>query len=207
MNLSQATLHFIKQCSRKVAFRMKHQHEPAQQHSFNRNQPNPTYMKKVIDFLKSETLVFLTLVFVLIAQIIHSMYIFERIRVADMSFHIGAYHITALNWTHALIFSVAIESAILMFILNGKRLPSKIYAVASFATNILYYGTWKLDYPEMVATVIASSMLAGSIWFFSDLFAEKIELLPFGQSQEELKKFLATQELEERNKMTFKKVI
>jgi hypothetical protein len=207
MNLSRATLHFIKQCSRKVALRMKHKHEPSQHHAFNRNQPNPTYMKKVIDFLKSETLVFLTLVFVLIAQIIHSMYIFERIRVADMSFHIGGYHITALNWTHALIFSVAIESAILMFILNGKRLPSKIYAVASFATNILYYGTWKLDYPEMVATVIASSMLAGSIWFFSDLFAEKIELLPFGQSQEELKKFLAAQELEERNKMTFKKVM
>lgn len=207
MNLSRATLLFIKQCSRKVAFRMKHLHESAQHHSFNRNQPNPTNMKKVIDFLKSETLVFLTLVFVLIAQIIHSMYIFERIRVADMSFVIGGYHITALNWAHALIFSVAIESAILMFILNGKRLPSKIYAVASFATNILYYGTWKLDYPEMVATVIASSMLAGSIWFFSDLFAEKIELLPFGQSQEELKKFLATQELEERNKMTFKKVM
>jgi hypothetical protein len=164
-------------------------------------------MKKIIDFLKSETLVFLTLVFVLVAQIIHTMYIFERIRVADMSFTLGAWKITAFNWTHALIFAVAIESAILMFILNGKRLPSKIYAVASFATNVLYYGTWKLNIPDMLATIIASSMLAGSIWFFSDLFAEKIELLPYGQSQEELKKFLAAQELEERNKMTFKKVM
>lgn len=162
-------------------------------------------MKKIIDFLKSETLVFLTLVFVLVAQIVHTMYIFERIRVADLSFKLGEWRITALNWTHALIFAVAIESAILMFILNGKRLPSKIYAVASFATNILYYGTWKLAIPEMVASVIASSMLAGSIWFFSDLFSEKIELLPYGQSQEELKKFLAAQELEERNKMTFNK--
>lgn len=164
-------------------------------------------MKKIIDFLKSETLVFLTLVFVLIAQIVHTMYIFERIRVADMSFQFGDWNITAFNWAHALIFSVSIESAILMFILNGKRLPSKIYAVASLATNILYYGTWKLAIPEMVASVIASSMLAGSIWFFSDLFHEKIELLPYGQSQEELKKFLAAQELEERNKMTFKKSI
>jgi hypothetical protein len=164
-------------------------------------------MKKIIDFLKSETLVFLTLVFVLVAQIIHTMYIFEQIRVADMSFTLGSWKITAFNWTHALIFAVAIESAILMFILNGKRLPSKIYAVASFATNVLYYGTWKLNIPDMLATIIASSMLAGSIWFFSDLFAEKIELLPYGQSQEELKKFLAAQELEERNKMTFKKVM
>lgn len=207
MNISLLTLYFLKKCSRIVALRFKHAKESLHHHKFNRKLPTPTNMKKVIDFLKSETLVFLTLVFVLVAQIIHSMYIFERIRVADMSFVIGGYHITALNWAHALIFSVAIESAILMFILNGKRLPSKIYAVASFATNVLYYGTWKLDYPEMVATIIASSMLAGSIWFFSDLFAEKIELLPFGQSQEELKKFLASQEVEERNKMTFKKAL
>jgi hypothetical protein len=164
-------------------------------------------MKKIIDFLKSETLVFLTLVFVLIAQIIHTMYIFERIRVADMSFTFGGFRITALNWTHALIFAVSIEAAILMFILNGKRVPSKIYAIASWLTNILYYGTWKLPYPEMCATIIASSMLAGSIWFFSDLFAEKIDLLPYGRSQEDLRKFLAAQEQEERNKMTFKKAL
>jgi len=164
-------------------------------------------MKKVIDFLKSETLVFLTLVFVLIAQIIHTMYIFENIRVADMSFMVGDYRVTALNWSHALIFAVSIESAILMFILNGKRLPSKIYAVASWATNILYYGTWKLPIPDMLATIIASSMLAGSIWFFSDLFAEKIELLPYGRSEDDLKKFIAAQEQEERSKMTFKKAL
>jgi hypothetical protein len=164
-------------------------------------------MKKIIDFLKSETFVFLTLVCVLIAQIVHTMYIFERIRVVDLSFHVGDWHITVLNWTHALIFAVAIEAAILMFILNGKRLPSKIYAIGSFATNILYYGTWSLAIPELVATIIASGMLAGSIWFFSDLFAEKIELLPYGQSQEELKRFLASQELEERNKVTFKKAL
>ena len=164
-------------------------------------------MKKIVEFLKSETLVFLTLLFVLVAQIIHTMYIFEKIRVADMSFTVGEFNISAFNWGHAFIFAVSIEAAILMFILNGKRLPSKIYAVASFATNILYYGTWKLHVPEMVATVIASSMLAGSIWFFSDLFAEKIELLPYGHSEEELKNFLASQEQEERNKVTFKKAL
>jgi hypothetical protein len=164
-------------------------------------------MKKIVDFLKSETFVFLTLVCVLIAQIIHTMYIFEHIRVVDLGFRLGQWNITILNWTHALIFAVAIEAAILMFILNGKRLPSKIYAVGSFATNILYYGTWSLSIPELVATIIASAMLAGSIWFFSDLFAEKIELLPYGQSQEELKRFLTSQELEERSKITFKKAL
>jgi hypothetical protein len=164
-------------------------------------------MKKIVDFLKSETFVFLTLVCVLVAQIVHTMYIFERIRVADLSFYLGDTHVNVLNWSHALIFAVSIEAAILMFILNGKRLPSKIYAVASWATNILYYGTWHLDVPEMAATIIASSMLAGSIWFFSDLFAEKIELLPYGRSQEDFKKFIAAQENEERSKMAFKKAL
>jgi hypothetical protein len=162
-------------------------------------------MKRIIDFLKSETLVFMTLLFVLIAQVVHTMYIFEQIRVADLSFVIGGEKINALNWTHALIFAVAIESAILMFILNGKRLPSKIYAVASLCTNILYYGTWTLTVPNMVASIIASAMLAGSIWFFSDLFAEKIDLLPYGRSESDLRKFIAAQEVEERDKMSFKK--
>jgi hypothetical protein len=71
----------------------------------------------------------------------------------------------------------------------------------------LYYATWSRSVPELTATIIASAMLAGSIWFFSDLFAEKIELLPYGQSQEELKRFLASQELEERSKVTFKKAL
>jgi hypothetical protein len=164
-------------------------------------------MKKIIDFLKSETFVFLTLVCVLVAQIIHTMYIFEQIRVVDLGFHLFDRDIVILNWTHALIFAVAIEAAILMFILNGKRLPSKIYAVGSFATNILYYGTWSLAIPQLIATIIASAMLAGSIWFFSDLFAEKIELLPYGQSQEDLKKFLEAQELTERSKVAFKKAL
>jgi hypothetical protein len=164
-------------------------------------------MKKIIDFLKSETLVFMTLLFVLIAQIVHTMYVFEQIRVADMSFELGGMNIHALNWIHALIFAVSIEAAILMFILNGKRLPSKIYAVASLSTNILYYGTWTLSYPHMVASIIASATLAGSIWFFSDLFAEKIDLLPYGRSEDDLRKFLAEQENEERSKMTFKKVL
>lgn len=164
-------------------------------------------MKKIINFLKSETLVFLTLVFVLIAQVVHTMYIFETIRVADLSLTIADNKITAFNWLHAFIFALAIEGAILMFILNGKRLPSKIYAIASFITNILYYGTWKRDVPEIVATVIASSMLAGSIWFFSDLFAEKIELLPYGNSDEDLKKFIEEKEQEERDKVSFKRSI
>jgi hypothetical protein len=100
--------------------------------------------------------------------------------------------ISAPNWLHAFIFALAIEAAILMFILNGKRLPSKIYAIGSLATNLLYYKTWQLPLPDLLTSSLISCMLAGSIWFFSDLFAEKIEVprQKALEEDEELKKIL-----------------
>lgn len=132
-------------------------------------------MKKTIEFLQSVRFIFLTLVFVLMAQIIHTMYLFETIRVFDMSFTVDNTVVYAPNWVHSFIFSVAIEFAILMFILNGKRTPSKIYAIGSFATNILYYQSWEKPLPFILSSVLISAMLSGSIWFFSDLFAEKVD--------------------------------
>lgn len=131
-------------------------------------------MKKIVYFLQSEAFVLLTLLFVIASQIIHTTYLFETVRVFDLSFNIGSSRITVANWVNAFVFAVAIESAILMFILNGKPLPSKIYAVASFAANLLYYKVWTAAVPGLITSVLISSMLAGSIWFFSDLFAEKV---------------------------------
>lgn len=150
-------------------------------------------MKKAIDFLRSEIFIFLTLLLVITSQIIHTMYLFETVRVFDLSFEIGSYHITIANWAHAFIFALAIEAAILMFILNNKPTPSKVYAVASFATNLLYYKVWDVSLPTIFSSVLISSMLAGSIWFFSDLLAEKISGVAETPSKEEdeLKKILA----------------
>jgi hypothetical protein len=150
-------------------------------------------MKKSIDFLRSEVFIFITLLLVITSQIIHTMYLFETVRVFDLSFDVGNYHITMANWMHAFIFAVAIESAILMFILNGKVLPSKIYAVASFATNLLYYKVWALTLPDIFTAALMSSMMAGSIWFFSDLLAEKISV-PQLKAEDDLKKILASAE-------------
>ncbi len=130
-------------------------------------------MKKTVNFLRSEAFVFLTLLAVITSQIVHTMHLFETVRVFDLGFDMSQRRITAPNWIHAFIFAAAIESAILMFILNGKRLPSKIYAVGSLATNLLYYKVWDQPVPGVLTSVLFSIMLAGSIWFFSDLFAEK----------------------------------
>jgi hypothetical protein len=147
-------------------------------------------MKKAIEFLRSEAFVFLTLLFVITSQIIHTMYLFESVRVFDLSFGVNGHTVTAANWVHAFIFAIAIESAILMFLLNRKPLPSKIYALASLATNLLYYKTWAQPLPGVLTSVLISCMLAGSIWFFSDLLTEKVEGHE-SKEEEELKKFIA----------------
>ncbi len=82
-------------------------------------------MKKTVNFLRSEAFVFLTLLAVITSQIVHTMHLFETVRVFDLGFDMSQRRITAPNWIHAFVFAAAIESAILMFILNGKRLPFK----------------------------------------------------------------------------------
>jgi Na+-transporting methylmalonyl-CoA/oxaloacetate decarboxylase gamma subunit len=161
-------------------------------------------MKKTVEFLRSEAFVFLTLLAVITSQVVHTMHLFETVRVFDLSFEVNGERITAPNWAHAFVFAIAIESAILMFILNGKRLPSKIYAIGSLLTNLLYYKAWTLPLSGMAASVLISSMLAGSIWFFSDLFAEKVDAprmkAKTSDEEDNLKDLLA----EETRKITFK---
>jgi Na+-transporting methylmalonyl-CoA/oxaloacetate decarboxylase gamma subunit len=161
-------------------------------------------MKKTVEFLRSEAFVFLTLLAVITSQVVHTMHLFETVRVFDLSFEVNGERITAPNWAHAFVFAIAIESAILMFILNGKRLPSKIYAIGSLLTNLLYYKAWTLPLSGMAASVLISSMLAGSIWFFSDLFAEKVDAprmkAKTSDEDDNLKDLLA----EETRKITFK---
>ncbi|HAA18275.1 MAG TPA: hypothetical protein DCR93_27975 [Cytophagales bacterium] len=108
------------------------------------------------------------------------MYLFDSVRPINLAFQWNGENVTAVNWVHAAFFALAIEAAILMFILNGKSMPSKLYALGSFATNILYYAPWERSIPDMVTTILVSAMLAGSIWFFSDLFAEKVSNIEEG---------------------------
>ncbi len=131
-------------------------------------------MRTIIQFLRSESFIFIAVLCVLIGQILHTAYLFETLRIADLSFSIGAYDFKVLNWLHGVICAAAIEAAMLMFLINGKKSASKIYALASFAVNILYYQAWENSIPQMVASTLVSAMLSGSIWFFSDLFADKI---------------------------------
>ena len=133
-------------------------------------------MKKVIYFMRSESFIFISVLCVLTGQILHTVYLFEGLRRIDLSFTANGYETPVLNWIHAFLCASAVEAAILMFLINGKKIAAQIYALASFATNILYYHYWNGSIPEIISSTIISGMLSGSIWFFSDLFAEKIQL-------------------------------
>jgi hypothetical protein len=69
-----------------------------------------------------------------------------------------------------------------MFIINGKSRAAQIYAFASFAGNLLYYQHWHDSIEQLLASTLISAMLSGSIWYFSDLFVEK---LTFAEKLEE----------------------
>ena len=131
-------------------------------------------MKQIIRIVKSETFIFIPLIFILTVQVLHSTYLFHLVSVFDLSFTYQGVTYGFINWLSAAIFAIAIESAILMFVLNGKIWPSKIYALATLITNILYYEPWYLDVSKIPASILISCLLACSIWFFSDLFADRI---------------------------------
>lgn len=99
-----------------------------------------------------------------------------------MAIQIGEFHFQGLGWLHALLCAAAIEAAILMFIINGKSRAAQIYAFASFAGNLLYYQHWHDSIEQLIASTLISAMLSGSIWYFSDLFVEK---LTFAEKLEE----------------------
>jgi hypothetical protein len=88
---------------------------------------------------------------------------------------VGGYSLKGVSYLHALICALAIEGAILMFIINGKKKAAQIYAFASFVSNLLYYRHWHDSLEQLFASTLISAMLSGSIWYFSDLFVEKLK--------------------------------
>lgn len=160
-------------------------------------------MRKIILFLKSESFVFISVLCVLTGQVIHTLSLIEQIRRIDLSFTYNGTSFTFLNWGHAFICALAVEAAILMFLINGKKIPAQIYALASFGTNILYYHYWAGTMDQIISSTLVSAMLSESIWFFSDLFAEKIKNVDY--TEERIKDYIgkAKESLESNNIISF----
>ncbi len=131
-------------------------------------------MQSIIKYLRCESFIFTAILCVLFSQILHTAYLFNEVSRLSLTVKIGEYQFKGLGWLHAIICAVAIEGAILMFIINGKKKAAQIYAFASFASNLLYYQHWHDSIEQLIASTLISAMLSGSIWYFSDLFVEKL---------------------------------
>ena len=139
-------------------------------------------MKKLIGFIESANFVYATTLSLLAVQIMQTAHLFHRVSRLDLSLDVAGYHITAFGWLHSLCCTFAIEAAVLMLIVNGRKVAARWYAFASLLCSLLYFGDWELLVyggwepllPRLVATSLFSAMLAGSVLFFSELFTEKM---------------------------------
>lgn len=148
-------------------------------------------MKKLIGFIESANFVYATTLSLLFVQIMQTAHLFHRVSRLDLSLDVAGWHITAFGWLHSLCCTFAIEAAVLMLIVNGRKVAARWYALASLLCSLLYFGDWELlvyggwepALPRLVATSLFSAMLAGSVLFFSELFTQKMASAKAGEAR------------------------
>lgn len=128
-------------------------------------------MNATIAYLKSERFVFTALLFVLVGQVVNFAHIFSAANpklTADAP--------TVAVWLYAGICTIGLEMAILVSVLNGKRTVAALFAAGFLCINLCWnYQVWADPLPVAVAKSLIYVMLSVTIWFFSDLFGQKIE--------------------------------
>ena len=127
-------------------------------------------MNATIAYLKSERFVFTALLFVLVGQVVNFAHIFSA---ANPKLTADAPPVAV--WLYAGICTVGLEMAILVSVLNGKRAVAALFAAGFLAINLCWnYQVWADPLPVAVAKSLIYVMLSVTIWFFSDLFGQKI---------------------------------
>gem|GEM_PF-4375613 len=110
-------------------------------------------MKRIIDYLRSEQCVFVSITCVMLVQIANNTYV--AYSVSNIPFNV-------LRFLFACFYAFAIEFAILTYVINDMKEHAIAYTFASFAMDLFYYYA-----PESpIAPVLISGMLAFSIWSF-----------------------------------------
>lgn len=129
-------------------------------------------MRNLITFLQSEKIIFIGLVLVLLALIVHTAHLFFIISPIDGD--------SIWKWFYALSFAIPIEIAVLIFTIWKVSNHNKpmVYAISTFIINILFYTPWK-DFPQDlmmgVGKVLASGLLSYTVYSYSELFVSKIK--------------------------------
>lgn len=114
-------------------------------------------MKKIIQLIKSETLLFVAILSVLAVQVEITMSVYQRVNSETQALF-------------AFCYAFAIELAVLIFVINGQRKTSIAYAIGALLTDCYYLLNW----PQWVGTVLVALLLPGTILGFTHLFTQKI---------------------------------
>jgi len=92
-------------------------------------------MNRILDALRTPVAMLLALVLALVAQLEHTAQVFMQV--------VDAHGIYAQ--VHAYAFAVAVETAVLLFVLAGHRRISYGFAIATALTNLSYYAMQGVD--------------------------------------------------------------
>lgn len=121
-------------------------------------------MNKILDILRTPGAMLVALVLALVAQLEHTARVFSMV--------IGAQGVW--SQVHAYAFAIAVETAVLLFVLAGHRWISYGFAVATAATNLSYYAMHGVDLLSVAAIPawLMSLLLPAAIVGYSHTIAE-----------------------------------
>jgi hypothetical protein len=119
-------------------------------------------MNRILDILRSPVAMMVALILALTAQGKHTADVFTFFS-----------HPGTPQWL-SYAFAAAVEVAVLLFVLNRHKHISYAFAVATFATNMVYYaiGGTALQSVALVPVVLLSALLPGVIVGYSHTIAE-----------------------------------
>jgi hypothetical protein len=125
-------------------------------------------MSRILDALRSPGAMMIALILALTAQGKHTADVFTFYS-----------HAGTPQWL-SYAFAAAVEVAVLLFVLNKHKHISYAFAIATFATNMVYYaiGGTALQSVALVPVVLLSALLPGVIVGYSHTIAEHTDATP-----------------------------
>ncbi len=124
-------------------------------------------MNRILDALRTPSAMLVALLLALVAQLEHTAQVFMQTVNATGD---GAQ-------VHAYAFAIAVETAVLLFVLHGHKRISYGFAVATFATNLSYYAMHGVDLTSITGAPawLMAGLLPAAIVGYSHTIADTPE--------------------------------
>ncbi len=129
-----------------------------------------------IDFFRSQEAILAFIFVALLAQLPHTAVVFQRLSTTDLTgvVMVGSFAIPVgamVEWLHAYLAAIAVEFAVLIFVVRGKTVWSWLFAASSICMNMIYY--WQPEWsslkpgPQFDGAILWSAVLPIAIALYS----------------------------------------